>query len=68
MCELYNILKAENSYFDRLNYTQEEYNAALDASSTVYVGNLSFHTTQDSIRELFSLAGKVVEIIMGINK
>lgn len=68
MCDLYDILKPENTYYDRKNYdSQISYNQALAASSTVYVGNLSFYTTQDSIRELFSLAGRVVEIIMGIN-
>lgn len=59
MSELYDILKVENKYYDRKNYdSQEEYNAALATSSTVYVGNLSFYSTQDSIRELFSIAGK----------
>jgi nuclear cap-binding protein subunit 2 len=68
MAELYDILKPESTYYDRKNYdSQVSYNLALSTSSTVYVGNLSFFTTQDSIRELFSLAGKVVEIIMGIN-
>jgi len=68
MAELYDILKPESTYYDRKNYdSQVSYNLALSTSSTVYVGNLSFYTTQDSIRELFSLAGKVVEIIMGIN-
>lgn len=68
MSELYDILKPETTYYDRKNYdSQASYNQALATSSTVYVGNLSFFTSQDSIRELFSLAGRVVEIIMGIN-
>ncbi len=51
MSELYSILKSENTYYDRKNFTSlEEYTAALDVSTTVYVGNLSFYTTQDSIR------------------
>ena len=55
-------------YYDKKNYnTQEEYNKALKISTTVYVGNLSFFTTQDSLWELFSRAGKISEIIMGIN-
>lgn len=60
MADLYTVLKPENTYFDRKNYTSlEEYMAALQTTTTVYVGNLSFITTQDSIRELFSLAGRV---------
>jgi RNA recognition motif-containing protein len=31
------------------------------------VGNLSFYTTQDSIKELFSLTGTITEIKMGID-
>ena len=65
---MYRILKPENTYYDRKSFpSQEAYNEALDKSTTVYVGNLSFYTTQDSIRELFSLAGKIKDIIMGIN-
>ena len=68
MADLYNILKEESTYYDRKNYeSQQEYNDALAISTTVYVGNLSFYTSQDSVRELFSLAGKVTKIIMGIN-
>lgn len=68
MAELYTILEPEMKYYDKKNYnTQEEYNKALKISTTVYVGNLSFFTTQDSLWELFSRAGKISEIIMGIN-
>ena len=67
MAELYSILKQESKYFDKTYGTQEAYNQALKISTTVYVGNLSFYSTQDSILELFSRAGKVEKIIMGIN-
>ena len=68
MAELYDILKPENTYYDRKNYSSiEEYSAALAVSCTVYVGNLSFYSSQDSIRELFSYAGRVKDIIMGID-
>ena len=36
-------------------------------SATVYVGNLSFYTQQGAIKELFSRAGNVKDIIMGID-
>ena len=67
MAQLYSILKQESKYFDKAYETQEAYNNALKISTTVYVGNLSFFTTQDSLRQLFSKAGNIDKIIMGIN-
>jgi nuclear cap-binding protein subunit 2 len=65
---MYDIMKAENKYWDRKNYTSLlEYNTALEVSATVYVGNLSFYTQQGAIKELFSRAGNVKDIIMGID-
>lgn len=37
-------------------------------SSTVYVGNLSFYTTEEQIYELFSKCGRIKRIIMGLNQ
>lgn len=37
-------------------------------SSTVYVGNLSFFTTEEQVLELFSKIGKVKRIIMGLDR
>jgi nuclear cap-binding protein subunit 2 len=37
-------------------------------SATVYVGNLSFYTTEEQIYELFSKVGLVKEIIMGLDR
>ncbi|KAL6633994.1 hypothetical protein ACP70R_026665 [Stipagrostis hirtigluma subsp. patula] len=48
--------------------TQEEYEAALQASTTVYVGNMSFYTTEEQAYELFSRAGEIKKIIMGLDK
>lgn len=36
-------------------------------SSTVYVGNLSFFTTEEQIYELFSKCGDIQKIIMGLD-
>ncbi|XP_042333889.1 nuclear cap-binding protein subunit 2 [Sceloporus undulatus] len=41
---------------------------ALKASCTLYVGNLSFYTTEEQIHELFSKCGDVKRIIMGLDK
>ena len=40
----------------------------LKTTCTLYVGNLSFYTTEEQIYELFSRAGEVRRIIMGLNR
>lgn len=58
MAELYEELKPKSKYFDKSHYNSvEEYQKALETSSTVYVGNLSFYSSEDSIYELFSRCG-----------
>ena len=39
----------------------------LARSTTVYVGNLSFYTTEEQIYELFRKCGELKRIIMGLN-
>lgn len=41
---------------------------SLEQSSTVYIGNMSFYTTEEQIFELFSKAGQVKHIIMGLDR
>jgi nuclear cap-binding protein subunit 2 len=41
---------------------------ALHGSSTLYVGNLSFYTTELQIYETFSRVGPIKRIIMGLNR
>lgn len=52
----------------RFDGTLEEFQQALKESTTVYVGNVSFYTTEDQIYEVFSKAGDVKRIIMGLDK
>ncbi|KAK7207210.1 nuclear cap-binding protein subunit 2 [Myxozyma melibiosi] len=40
----------------------------IDESTTLYVGNLSFYTTEEQIMELFSKVGEVKKIIMGLDR
>jgi nuclear cap-binding protein subunit 2 len=40
----------------------------LKISTTLYIGNLSFYTSESQIYELFSTCGEVSKIIMGLNK
>ncbi|XP_068656081.1 nuclear cap-binding protein subunit 2-like [Aristolochia californica] len=48
--------------------TQEEFEHALQISTTVYIGNMSFYTTEEQIYELFFRAGEIKKIIMGLDK
>lgn len=56
-----------SSYAYRHRLTDEE-RAVLSSSSTLYVGNLSFYTSEGQIYELFSKAGPIKEIIMGLDR
>ncbi|XP_050381845.1 nuclear cap-binding protein subunit 2 [Argentina anserina] len=48
--------------------SQEEFEQALLASTTVYIGNMSFYTTEEQVYELFARAGEIKKIIMGLDK
>lgn len=48
--------------------TKEDKEISLRTTTTVYVGNLGFSTTEEQIYELFSRAGEVRRIIMGLDK
>ncbi|KAI8842951.1 hypothetical protein BC829DRAFT_401463 [Chytridium lagenaria] len=64
-----NLGVVNTSYFDRrFKGTREEFFAKLHKSSTLYVGNLSFFTTEEQIYELFSKCGEIKRIIMGIDR
>lgn len=52
----------------RFEGSLEDFQRALLTSTTVYVGNVSFYTTEDQIHEVFSRAGDVKRIIMGLDK
>ncbi|GAA5936495.1 nuclear cap-binding protein subunit CBC2 [Sporobolomyces koalae] len=62
-------LSSYSSYRDSrspLSVAVQHANLAL--SSTVYVGNLSFFTTEEQIYELFSRVGEIKRIIMGLDR
>uniref|UniRef100_F6YHE9 Nuclear cap-binding protein subunit 2 n=1 Tax=Equus caballus TaxID=9796 RepID=F6YHE9_HORSE len=46
----------------------EEHERLLKESSTLYVGNLSFYTTEEHVLELFSRCGDVKNVFMGLGK
>ncbi|KAM0752951.1 RNA-binding domain-containing protein [Meredithblackwellia eburnea MCA 4105] len=62
-------LSCYSSYRDsRSSLSQQQQLDNLSKSSTVYVGNLSFYTTEEQIYELFGRVGGVKRIIMGLDR
>ncbi|KAL0224097.1 hypothetical protein P9112_003487 [Eukaryota sp. TZLM1-RC] len=61
----------KHKYYYRLGQTgktKDEIESLLSASTTLYVGNLSIYTSEEQIHALFSRAGRIKRIIMGLNK
>ncbi|KAK2538331.1 hypothetical protein Q9233_002191 [Columba guinea] len=54
-----------DQHFRGTRYDQER---LLRKSCTLYVGNLSFYTTEEQIHELFSKSGDIKKVIMGLDK
>lgn len=48
--------------------TSDQFKNELSTTSTLYVGNLSFYTTEEQIYELFSKCGEIKRIIMGLDR
>ena len=48
--------------------SRNEQERLLQTSTTLYVGNLSFYTTEEQLYELFGKCGDVKRIIMGLDK
>ena len=56
-------------YMDRKYFSSyDQQIAALRGSKWVYVGNTSFHTSEVQMHALFSQAGRVQRVIMGLNR
>jgi nuclear cap-binding protein subunit 2 len=63
-------LKKPVSLYKDRRYTgaAEDREAVLLRSTTLYVGNLSFYTTEEQVFELFCKAGEIKRIIMGLDR
>lgn len=67
--ELYIDPLAKYTYhYMSLPMAREEQLARLQTSTTVYIGNLSFFTTEEQIYEAASRCGEIKRLIMGLNK
>ncbi|KAJ5087959.1 hypothetical protein N7456_011575 [Penicillium angulare] len=47
---------------------QEESTSKLNNATTLYVGNLSFYTTEEQIHELFAKCGEIKRLVMGLDR
>ena len=66
--ELYNKTKSNNEevspYYRNKTIDKEK----LKNSCTLYIGNLSYNTTEIQLYQIFSSCGKVKRVIMGLNR
>ncbi|KAJ1933732.1 nuclear cap binding complex subunit [Kickxella alabastrina] len=46
----------------------DQWSTDLARTTTLYVGNLSFYTTEEQLYEIFSKAGEIKRIIMGLSR
>ncbi|EAR85394.1 nuclear cap-binding protein subunit 2 (macronuclear) [Tetrahymena thermophila SB210] len=66
---LYDSLQPQSLYYDKKSeLSEQDYKKRLETTTTVYVGNLHFQTRESALYELFSRAGQIKDLIMGINK
>ncbi|CAO3645801.1 unnamed protein product [Cunninghamella echinulata] len=66
---LVKLLAVPSSYKDQqYQGTSNQLNNELSSTTTLYVGNLSFYTTEEQIFDLFSKTGEIKRIIMGLNR
>ena len=68
MANLIDFSKPKPYYNSRVWPKYDEWKAMLAASKWVYIGNLSFYTTESQIHALFSRIGSVRRVILGRNK
>lgn len=69
LAKLVKDLAEPSNYHDR-NFigSDEDYNERIARSTTLYIGNLSFYTTEEQLYEYFANFGPVKRVIMGLDK
>lgn len=69
MAHLYRETKPATLYTDRKYMGGKDgWSDAISASTTLYIGNLSFYTTEEQLYEFFGRAGEVKRIVMGLDR
>eukprot|EP00428_Durinskia_dybowskii_P043796 CAMPEP_0170260832 /NCGR_PEP_ID=MMETSP0116_2-20130129/30294_1 /TAXON_ID=400756 /ORGANISM="Durinskia baltica, Strain CSIRO CS-38" /LENGTH=242 /DNA_ID=CAMNT_0010511891 /DNA_START=91 /DNA_END=819 /DNA_ORIENTATION=+ len=69
MAHLYQELAPATQYVDKKSgMSKSKWLEAIKVSRTLYVGNLSFYTSEEQLHELFSKCGDVKRVVMGLNR
>jgi nuclear cap-binding protein subunit 2 len=73
MAHLYDesAIKSNSAYYDikiRGNAQRDVVQSSLDASTTLYVGNLPTTVKEEQLHELFSCAGPIERIVLGVDR
>ena len=69
MAHLYRDLSVKSLYTDRkFEGGQRGWQQRIEESTTLYIGNLSFYTTEEQLYALFGRVGQVKRIVMGLDK
>ena len=69
MAHLYRDVGVKSLYKDRkFNGGTREWQEQLEQSKTLYIGNLSFYTTEEQLYALFGTVGAVKRIVMGLDR
>lgn len=55
-------------FFSSSQGSRHDQEQRLHFTTTLYVGNLSFYTTEEQIHELFARCGDIRRIVMGLDK
>ncbi|KAL0640827.1 nuclear cap binding complex subunit [Maublancomyces gigas] len=66
-------LDAPSTYFEKRDSKRQRREDSpkddpLAGATTLYVGNLSFYTTEEQIHELFSKCGEIKRLVMGLDR
>lgn len=66
---LYKLPKKKQEYYDkRSKLSEKEYFAKQKKSTTLYVGNLTAYTKEETLYKIFSMVGPIDRLILGLNK
>lgn len=66
---LYDLPKKKQEYYDkRSKLSEKEYFSKQRKSTTLYVGNLTAYTKEETLYRIFSMVGPIDRLILGINK
>ncbi|RMD41247.1 hypothetical protein DV735_g3918, partial [Chaetothyriales sp. CBS 134920] len=60
--------RKKRRYNDAADEPEKKEDPSLETATTLYVGNLSFYTTEEQIHELFAKCGDIKRVVMGLDR